>query len=68
MSKLLIYYTRTGSGDLVSKKCEELGFDLRKVESKYKLSNNGIQCYSECPENYPYLSYGELNEKFIQEK
>ena len=29
---------------------------------KYKLSNNGIQCYSECPENYPYLSYGELNE------
>ena len=40
MSKLLIYYTRTGNGDLVSKKCEELGFDLRKVESKYKLSNN----------------------------
>jgi flavodoxin len=38
--KLFIYYTRTGNGDIVADKYKELGFDLRKVESKYKLSKN----------------------------
>ncbi len=40
MSKIFIYYTRSGNGDSVAKKYEELGFTIRKVESKYKLSKN----------------------------
>ena len=40
MSKLFIYYTRSGNGDIIAAKCKELGFDIRKVESKYKLSKN----------------------------
>lgn len=38
--KLFIYYSRTGNGDVVSNKLKELGYEIRKVESKYKLSNN----------------------------
>lgn len=40
MAKLFIYYSRTGNGDVVANKFKELGFELRKVETKYKLSNN----------------------------
>jgi len=40
MAKLFIYYTRSGNGDVVANKCKELGFELRKIETKYKLSNN----------------------------
>ncbi len=40
MAKLFIYYSRSGNGDVVSNKYKELGFDIRKVESKYKLSKN----------------------------
>ena len=44
MSKLFIYYSVSGNGDFVAKKLEERGFDLRKVESKLKLSKNIILC------------------------
>ena len=40
MGKIFIYYTRSGNGDCVAKKYEELGFITRKVETKYKLSKN----------------------------
>ena len=40
MPKLFIYYSNSGNGDTVSKKLLELGFDIRKVEAKYKLSKN----------------------------
>ena len=40
MSKIFIYYTRSGNGDIIAKKYEELGFAIRKVETKYKLSKN----------------------------
>ena len=40
MPKLFIYYSNSGNGDVVSKKLEGLGFDIRKVEAKYKLSKN----------------------------
>ena len=40
MSKIFIYYSRSGSGDVIADKYRELGFDIRKVESKYKLSKN----------------------------
>ncbi len=40
MAKLFIYYSRSGNGDVVANRCKELGFELRKVESKYKLSKN----------------------------
>ncbi len=40
MAKLFIYYTRSGNGDVVANKFKELGYDIRKVETKYILSNN----------------------------
>ena len=40
MSKIFIYYSRSGNGEVVANKYKELGFNIRKVESKYKLSNN----------------------------
>ena len=40
MSKIFIYYTRSGNGDVIADKYKELGFDIRKVETKYKLSKN----------------------------
>ena len=40
MSKLFIYYSYSGNGDIVSNYLSEKGFDVRKVESKYKLSKH----------------------------
>ena len=36
MSKLLIYYSLSGNGDLVAETLKERGFDVRKVEPKKK--------------------------------
>jgi len=38
MSKLFIYYSFTGNGDVVAEAMKEKGFEIRKVESKLKLS------------------------------
>ncbi len=38
MSKLFIYYSFTGNGDVVAEALKEKGFIIRKVESKLKLS------------------------------
>ena len=40
MSGIFIYYSRSGSGDVIADKYKELGYDIRKVETKYKLSKN----------------------------
>ena len=40
MAKIFIYYSRSGNGDIVANKYNELGFTIRKVETKYKLSKN----------------------------
>ncbi len=40
MKRLFIYYTNTGSGDTVSKYLQEKNFDIRKVETTYKLSKH----------------------------
>ncbi|MBQ9448592.1 MAG: hypothetical protein IJU60_01810 [Acholeplasmatales bacterium] len=40
MSKLFIYYSFSGNGDVVAKALEEKGFEIRKVESKLKLRKN----------------------------
>lgn len=40
MSKLFIYYTLSGNGDVVSNYLKEKGFDIRKIETKYKLSRH----------------------------
>ena len=40
MNKIFIYYTRSGNGDIVSNILKDQGFEIRKVESKYKLSKN----------------------------
>ena len=40
MKKLFIYYSLSGNGDLVAKKLKDGGYDIRKVEAKYKLSKN----------------------------
>ncbi len=40
MSKLFIYYTLSGNGDVVSNCLKEKGYDVRKVETKYKLSRH----------------------------
>ena len=37
MKKLFIYYSYTGNGDVVSKKMQEKGYDIRKVESEKRL-------------------------------
>ena len=37
MSKLFIYYSHTGSGDLVSKEFEKAGYEIRKVTEKKKM-------------------------------
>lgn len=36
MKKLFIYYSLTGSGDLVANTLKSKGYDIRKVVSKYK--------------------------------
>ena len=38
MNKLFIYYSLTGSGDVVAKKFEEKGYEIRKVTEKHKPS------------------------------
>lgn len=38
MKKLFIYYSDTGSGDLVAEKMKEKGFEIRKVFTKRPLS------------------------------
>ena len=38
MSKLFIYYSYTKNGDVVADYLKEKGFEIRKVEAKYKLS------------------------------
>ena len=40
MSKLFIYYSFSGNGDVVAETLKEKGFEIRKVESKLKLRNN----------------------------
>ena len=40
MSKLFIYYTLSGNGNVVSNYLKEKGFDIRKIETKYKLSRH----------------------------
>ena len=40
MSKLFIYYSLSGNGDVVSNYLKEKGFDIRKIETKYKLSKH----------------------------
>lgn len=37
MKKLFIYYSLTGSGDIVSKEFEKAGFEIRKVTEKKKM-------------------------------
>lgn len=37
MKKIFIYYSRTGNGLAVARRMEELGFDIRKVETKLNL-------------------------------
>ena len=38
MSKLFIYYSFSGNGDAVAARLKEKGFEVRKVESEFKLS------------------------------
>ena len=38
MSKLFIYYSFSGNGDAVAACLKEKGFEIRKVESEFKLS------------------------------
>ena len=40
MSKLFIYYTLSGNGDAVANYLSEKGVDMRKIETKYKLSKH----------------------------
>ena len=40
MSKLFIYYSYSGNGNVVANYLKNKGFEIRKVESKYKLSKN----------------------------
>ena len=40
MKKLFIYYTLSGNGDLVADYLREKGFDIRKIETTYKLSKH----------------------------
>lgn len=40
MKKLFIYYSNSGNGDLVADYLSKFGFNIRKVETKYKLSKH----------------------------
>lgn len=44
MSKLFIYYSYYGNGDIVANKLKEKDFEIRKVNSKLKLSKNFFLC------------------------
>ena len=37
MKKLFIYYSLTGNGDIVAEKMRELGYEIRKVNSKRRM-------------------------------
>ena len=37
MSKLFIYYTFTGNGEVVARSMQEKGYELRKVTEKHKM-------------------------------
>ena len=38
--KLFIYYSNSGNGDIIASKMKDLGYDIRKVLTNYKLSKN----------------------------
>ena len=38
MSKLFIYYSLSGNGDLVAERLKSQGFEIKKVQTEYKLS------------------------------
>ena len=38
--KLFIYYSNSGNGDVIASKMKDLGYDIRKVLTNYKLSKN----------------------------
>lgn len=40
MNKLFIYYSNSGNGDVVASKMKDLGYEIRKVSTNYKLSKN----------------------------
>ena len=40
MKKLFIYYSNSGNGDIVAEYLSKMGFDIRKVETKYRLSKH----------------------------
>ena len=40
MSRLFIYYTLSGNGDVVANYLSEKGVDVRKIETKYKLTKH----------------------------
>ena len=40
MSKLFIYYSLSGNGDIVANYLKEKEYEIRKVETKYKLSKH----------------------------
>ena len=42
MKKIFIYYSSTGNGDVVAKKLESLGADIRKVITREPLPKNKI--------------------------
>jgi flavodoxin len=44
MKRLFIYYSLSGNGDLVANFLKEKDFEIRKVESKLKLSKNLFLC------------------------
>lgn len=44
MKRLFLYYSLSGNGDLVANYLKEKDFDIRKVESKLKLSKNLFLC------------------------
>ena len=40
MAKVFIYYSNSGNGDVVAQYLKEKGFEIRKVQTDYKLSKN----------------------------
>ena len=40
MKKLFIYYSNSGNGEVVARYLVKQGFDVRRVETKYKLSRH----------------------------
>ena len=42
MKKIFIYYSLTGNGDKIGEYLKNKNIDIRKVETKEKISNNSI--------------------------